>query len=134
MCGSPWEPRCASASAGADDDTGAVLPVIVAVLVALVVAGVVLLVASASDTDDRRDDESPLQAFRRGWRARRDPAPEQVAAAQAAQAEPVDLSLADFLQATAEQGEGYLHVDDLQVGLQRARDKAVRANPLRRHG
>lgn|GEM_PF-397494 len=134
MCGSPWEPAVDEAVPRSDDDTGAVLPVIVAVLVALVVAGVVLLVASASDADDRRDDESPLQAFRRGWRARRDPGPDQVAAARAAQAEPVDLSLAEFLRATAEQGEGYLQVDDLQVGLQRARDKAVRANPLRRHG
>ncbi|UJP38655.1 hypothetical protein [Cellulomonas palmilytica] len=110
------------------------LPVIIGILVALVVAGVVLLVASASDADDRRDDESPLQAFRRGWRARKNPAPDQVDAAIAAEAEPVDLSLADFLRATAEQGEGYLHVDDLQAGLHRAREKAARANPLRRHG
>ena len=110
------------------------LPVIIAALVALVVAGGVLLVASASDADERRDDESPLQAFRRGWKARKHPAPDQVDAAIAAEAEPVDLSLADFLRATAEQGEGYLHVDDLQAGLVRARDKAARANPLRRHG
>ena len=110
------------------------LPVIIGVLVALVVAGLVLLVASTSDADERRDDESPLRAFRRGWRARKNPAPDQVDAARAAEAEPVDLSLAEFLRATAEQGEGYLHVDDLQAGLHRAREKAARAIPLRRHG
>ncbi|CAM5792957.1 hypothetical protein [Cellulomonas persica] len=110
------------------------LPVVIAILVALAVAAVVLLVASTSDADERRDDESPWQAFRRGLRARRHPAPDQLAAAEAAEAEPVDLSLAEFLRATAEQGEGYLHVDDLSAGLARARDKAARAIPLRRHG
>lgn len=106
----------------------------IAILVALAVAAAVLLVASTSETDARRDDESPWQAFRRGLQARRHPAPDQVAAAEAAEAEPVDLSLAEFLSVTAEQGEGYLHVDDLQAGLARARDKAARAMPLRRHG
>lgn len=131
-----WERSrsCPTAARGRSwDDTGRV-PVVLGVLVALIVAGVVLLVASASSADDRRDDESPWRAFRRGLAARRNPAPDQVAAAQAAEAEPVDLSLADFLRVTAEQGEGYLHVDDLADGLQRARDKAVRAVPLRRHG
>ncbi len=110
------------------------LPVVIAILVALAVAAAVLLVASTAEPDERRDDESPWQAFRRGLRARRHPAPDQVAAAQAAQAEPVDVSLAEFLDATTEQGEGYLHVDDLSASLARAREKAVRANPLRRHG
>ncbi len=134
VCGSRSEPLLVEAAQRVPDDTGRVLPVVIAVLVALAVAAAVLLVASSSDADDRRDDESPWQAFRRGLRARRHPAPDQIAAAQAADAEPVDLSLADFLNATAEQGEGYLHVDDLSAGLARAKDKAVRANPLRRHG
>jgi hypothetical protein len=105
------------------------------ILLALVVAGVVLLLASASD--NRPEDgvrESPWQAFRRGLAARKNPEPDQVAAASAAQAVPVDLSLADFLRQTTEDGEGYLHVDDLSDNLQRARDKAARAIPLRRHG
>jgi hypothetical protein len=105
------------------------------ILLALVVAGVVLLLASASE--HRPQDgaaESPWRAFRRGLAARKSPEPDQLAAASAAQASPVDLSLADFLRQTTEEGEGYLNVDDLSDNLQRARDKAARAIPLRRYG
>ena len=41
----------------------------------------------------------------------------------------MDLRLAEFLAATSDDGEAYLHVDELGESLQRARDKAVRALP-----
>ena len=40
--------------------------------------------------------------------------------------------LADFLRATVEEGEPYLHVDDLTSTLQDARSRAVGALPGRR--
>ncbi len=108
---------------------------VVGILVALVVAAFVLLVASVASTErDERSNHSPWRSFRRGLSARRNPEPDQVAAAQAAQADPVDLSLADFLRQAADDGEPYLGVEDLGQSLVRARDKAARALPLRRHG
>ncbi|MBD8060507.1 hypothetical protein IC607_16190 [Cellulomonas sp. JH27-2] len=91
------------------------------ILVTLVLAGAVLLVANAMSST-ASDGESPWRAFRAGWAARREPSP-------AVDDEPVDLKLVEFLRVTSDEGEGYLHVDELSEGLQRARDRAARALP-----
>ena len=104
------------------------MPILVAIFVALLVAGGVLLVASVASTRrDRR--ESPLTALRTGLTGQNHPDADVAAAATA---EPVDLSLADFLRATVEEGDPYLHVDDLTTTLHDARAKAVSALPGRR--
>lgn len=99
------------------------MAVLVGIVLALVVAAAVLLVASVA-SGPRAVDESPWQAFRRGWATRHDSDGEEAAAAAA---EPVDLSLTEFLSVTAERGEGYLQVDELADTLSRARDKAARS-------
>ena len=97
--------------------------VVIGILVALLAAGFVLLVASATSAGDSQG--SPWRSFRAGWAARgtRDEA------ARAAEAEPVDLKLVEFLTVTADEGDPYLHVDELGEGLHRARDKALGALP-----
>lgn len=95
------------------------MAVLVGIVLALIVAAAVLLLASVA-AGPRDVDESPWQAFRRGWAARHETEGE---AAAAAAAEPVDLSLTEFLSATAERGEGYLQVDELADTLSRARDR-----------
>ncbi|MBO3084456.1 hypothetical protein [Cellulomonas fengjieae] len=104
------------------------MAVLVAIVLALLVAAAVLLVASRSASASERS-ETPLQAFRNGVSGRRKPDSEQQAAAEAAAVEPVDLSLAQFLRETVDEGEAYLQVDDLAATLQRARDKAAGTLP-----
>ena len=115
------------------------MPVLVAVLVALIVAAAVLLVASAaggssSDDDRHVDRRGPLRAFRAGLVARRHPDEEQQAAALAASAEPVDVSLDEFLRANTDNGSAYLDVEELGATLHRARERAGRVLPLSRRG
>lgn len=97
--------------------------VVIGILVALLVAGLVLLVASVTSAGDSQG--TPWQSFRAGWKARgtRDEA------AAAAEAEPVDLKLVEFLTVTADEGDAYLHVEELGEGLHRAREKAARVLP-----
>ncbi|QCB93991.1 hypothetical protein [Cellulomonas shaoxiangyii] len=90
------------------------------VLLALLAAGAVLLLARASSEDAAAGDESPWESFRRGLRARREPDAEQAQAAAAAAVEPRDVSLADFLRANVQEGDGYLHVEELTEDLHRA--------------
>ncbi|WP_426595215.1 hypothetical protein ACPPVS_06515 [Cellulomonas sp. McL0617] len=104
------------------------MPILVAIFVALLAAGGVLLVASVVSTRrDRR--ESPLTALRAGLTGRDHP---DAAVGAAATAEPVDVSLAEFLSVTVEEGDPYLHVDDLAATLHDARAKAVGVLPGRR--
>ena len=104
------------------------MPIVVGILIALLVAGGVLFVASVvSSARDRQ--ESPWRAFRRGLTGRKHPDAEQRAAAAAAAVEPLDLSLADFLRVTAEEGEPYLDVDALTTTLHDARSRAAGALP-----
>ncbi|OZB47604.1 MAG: hypothetical protein B7X40_09010 [Cellulomonas sp. 14-74-6] len=104
---------------------------VILVVVALLVTVVVLL---ASTPDGSGDGESPLQAFRRGLRGRRNPDAEQVAAARAAAVEPVDVSLGEMLAANVERGEGYVSVDELAEPLLHARQVAARVLPGRDAG
>ena len=107
------------------------MAVLVAILLAVLVAAAVLVGASVfSSAKDKR--ESPLATFRSGWSGRKNPDAEQRAAAAAAAVEPVDLSLAQFLRETVDEGEAYLQVDDLAATLQRAKEKASGALPGRR--
>lgn len=108
------------------------MAVLVAIVLALLVAAAVLLVASRSASAGERR-ETPLRAFRNGLSGRRNPDAEQQAAAAAAAVEPVDLSLAEFLRETVDEGEAYLQVDDLAATLQRARDKAAGTLPGNRN-
>ncbi|MGY4646012.1 hypothetical protein [Cellulomonas sp. URHB0016] len=109
------------------------MPVLAAVLVALIVAAAVLLVASAvggrAPEEHRR---SPLRTFQAGLSARRHPDEEQREAAVAASAEPVDVSLDEFLNATTDRGSAYLDVEELGATLHRARERAARVLPLPR--
>jgi hypothetical protein len=111
-------------------DTGTV-PVVIVVLVALLVAAAVLVVVGVT-TEHERDAEGGWQAFRRGLRGRRHPDDAQREAARAASADPVDLSLADFLRATVSEGDGYLHPDEISDDLQRARERAAQVLRARR--
>jgi succinate dehydrogenase/fumarate reductase flavoprotein subunit len=108
------------------------MAILVAIVLALLVAAGVLLAASISGSS-RSAGESPLRAFRAGWAARKNPDSDQRAAAAAAAVEPVDMSLAQFLRETVDEGEAYLQVDDLAATLQRARDKAVGVLPGNHH-
>jgi hypothetical protein len=104
---------------GVGAQTGWVV-VVIGILLALLVAGLVLLVASASSGGSVH--ASPWRSFRAGWAARGshdvvDEVP------------PVDLRLMEFLAVTSDEGDGYLHVEELGEGLQHARDKAVRVLP-----
>jgi hypothetical protein len=97
------------------------MPILVAIFVALLVAGGVLLAVSViSARRDRR--ESPLRALGADLTGRDHP---DAAVDAAATAEPVDVSLAEFLSVTAEDGDPYLHVEDLTASLQDARAKAT---------
>ena len=84
--------------------------------------------ASASARRERR--ESPLTTLRTGLTGRDHP--DAAVRRGAPTAEPVDVSLADFLRATAEEGDPYLQVDDLTATLQDARARAVGVLPGRR--
>jgi len=79
---------------------------LVVVVIAVLSALVVLAMARAQGAGDR--SEGPLRAFRRGISARRHPDAEQRAQARAAEAEPVDVTLAEMLRGAVESGEGYL--------------------------
>ena len=105
------------------------MPILVAIFVALLVAGGVLLVASVSSTRRDRRSGSALQTLKAGLSGHNHPDADVSAAAEA---EPVDVSLAEFLRATVEEGEPYLHVDDLTSTLHDARSKAVGVLPGRR--
>ena len=96
---------------------------------AVLVAAAVLLAASVVRTSARDTRESPLATLRSGLAGRKNPDADQRAAAAAAAVEPVDLSLAEFLRETVDEGEAYLQVDDLAATLQRARTKAVGVLP-----
>ena len=101
---------------------------VILVVVALLVTVVVLLGAAPGE---RLDDESPLRAFRRGLRGRRNPDAVQMAAARAAAVEPVDVSLGEMLAANLERGEGYVSVDELTGQLLHTREVAARVLPGR---
>ena len=116
-----------TASGRIDPETG-VMPFLVAVFVALLVAAGVLLAASVASTRRERR-ESPLATLRTGLTGKDHPDPDVSAAATA---EPVDVSLADFLTATLEEGDPYLHVDELSATLHDARARAVGVLPGRR--
>ena len=83
----------------------------------VVVIGILVALLAARPRAARRERHErgrlpaarPGRSFRAGWAARgtRDEA------ARAAEAEPVDLKLAEFLAATADQGDAYLHVEEL---------------------
>ncbi|OIQ72863.1 hypothetical protein GALL_455070 [mine drainage metagenome] len=93
-------------------------------LVALVVAFGVLVVAgsASSDTGAIKDFIRDLRngvAARRGRLTADD-------VEQEAEPEPVDLSLAALLRESAEEDDGYLHVEDITETLARARDRAVK--------
>jgi hypothetical protein len=107
------------------------MAILVAIVLALLVAAGVLLAASAASSGGT--GQSPLRAFRAGWAARKNPDTDQLAAADAAAVEPVDLSLAQFLRETVDEGEAYMQVDDLAATLQRARDKAAGVLPSNRN-
>ena len=96
------------------------MALVIWIIVALLAAAAVFLLVPVNS-----DGESPWTAFRRGLQARRNPDPEQEEAARAASARPVDLSLADFLRATASEGDGYLHPDELAEDLRTAKERAT---------
>lgn len=103
------------------------MAVVIWILVALLAAAAVLVVVTSGTGHD-----DPWRTFLRGLRARRHPDADQAAAARAAAADPVDLSLADFLRATASEGDGYLHPDELVDDLRSARERAAHVVRARR--
>lgn len=92
--------------------------VVLVVLLVLLAAAAVLLLARVSSDDAPGGVESPWQAFRRGLRARRAPHTDDALAA-ALSLEPQDVSLADFLRANVQSGDGYVDVDELTEDLHR---------------
>ena len=98
------------------------LPVLVWTLVALVAAAAVVLVASG----EGHRGAGFLADLRAGVAARRHPDADDLSAARAAEIEPVDVPLDEFLRATAVDDEGYLQVDEVRDALTKARDRAVR--------
>ncbi|WP_273651547.1 hypothetical protein [Cellulomonas fimi] len=110
------------------------MAVLVGILVSLLVAFAVLILAGVAAGSGAPGEErnGPLRAFRAGWAARKHPDADQTAAAAAAAVRPVDVSLDEFLRATADEGDPYLQVDDLADTLQRASRKAARALPRQR--
>ncbi|HUX70138.1 MAG TPA: hypothetical protein VMV41_06485 [Cellulomonadaceae bacterium] len=112
-------------------------------LVALVVAfGVLVVAGSASgDTvairDFIRDLRNGVRDLRISLAARwgRQPADDvELDDEPDDEPEPVDLSLAALLRESAEEADGYLHVDDITETLARARDRAVKGlHGLARH-
>ncbi|AEE45628.1 hypothetical protein HLB10_13430 [Cellulomonas fimi] len=109
---------------------------LIGIVVSLVVAAAVLVLAGAEAAADARGDSrgGPWRTFRDGWRARRHPDPAQRAAAVAASADPVDVSLQELLSANVEQGDAYLQVDDLSAALERAARRAGSALPRQQRG
>lgn len=103
------------------------MAVVIWILVALLAAAAVLVVVTSGT-----DGAGLWRTFRRGLQARRNPDAEQAAAARAAAAAPVDLSLADFLRATASEGDGYLHPEELVEDLRSARERAAHVVRQRR--
>ena len=101
------------------------LPVLAWTLVALAAAAAVVLVASAA-SGGGRGGAGFLADLRAGVSARRHPDAEDAAAARAAEIEPVDVRLDEFLRATAVDDDGYLRVDEVRDVLTKARDRAVR--------
>jgi len=102
------------------------LTVLVWTFVALVAAAAVVLVASAASGGGRRG-AGFVADLRAGVAARRHPDAESDAAAHAAEIEPVDVRLDEFLRATAVDDDGYLQVDEMRDVLTKARDRAVRS-------
>ncbi|UZN04821.1 hypothetical protein [Cellulomonas sp. S1-8] len=96
------------------------MAVVIWTFVALLAAVAVFVVVSAS-----AGAGTSVTAFRRGLRGHRHPDADQAEAARAAAERPVDLSLADFLRATASEGDGYLHPDELAGDLRSARERAA---------
>ncbi len=108
-------------------------------LVALVVAfGVLVVAGSASgDTgairDFTRDLRNGVRDLRAIVAARRGRLPADDVE-QVDEPEPVDLSLTALLRESAEEDDGYLHVEDITETLARARDRAVKGlHGLSRH-
>ena len=104
------------------------MAVLVAILLAVLVAAAVVVAASVVSSAKVKW-ESPLATFRSGWAGRKNPDADQRAAAAWAAVEPIDLSLAQFLRETVDEGEAYLQVDDLAATLQRAKEKATGVLP-----
>jgi hypothetical protein len=105
-------------------DDGDMVVLIVVVLLALIAALAVTLMASVEAP--RADGEGPLRAFVRGLRAGlRRPDAEQVAAARAAAAHPVDVSLDEMLRANVERGEGYVSPDEIVDELHEAAERVL---------
>ena len=100
-------------------------------LVALVVAfGVLVVAGSASgDTgaigDFTRDLRNGLRDLRTLVAARRGRLPTDAVMLDD-EPEPVDLSLTALLRESAEEDDGYLHVEDITESLARVRDRAVK--------
>lgn len=105
------------------------MAVVIWILVALLAAAAVLVVVSPGTGEN----DNPWRAFRRGLQARRHPDAQQDEAALAASADPVDLSLADFLRATASEGDGYLQPEELVEDLRTARERARTARERAAH-
>jgi hypothetical protein len=102
------------------------LPLLVWTLVALVAAAVVALIANAASSGEGLGGVGFLTDLRAGLAARRHPDAEDAAATRAAEVEPVDVRLDEFLQATAVDDDGYLQADEMRDALTKARDRAVR--------
>ncbi len=100
-------------------------------LVALVVAfGVLVVAGSASgDTgairDFSRDLRNGVHDLRTVVAARRGRLPAD-AVERVDEPEPIDLSLTALLRESAEEEDGYLHVEDITDSLARVRDRAVK--------
>lgn len=101
------------------------MAVVVGIVFALLVAAAVLVMAVRSAA---RDGERPVGELVDAWHDRRSGASEGQRA-QAAEVEPVDVSLAEFLRANVEPGDAYLQVDDLADRLQRATEATRRVMP-----
>lgn len=99
------------------------MAVVIGIVIALLVAGFVVLYASV--VSGAEPGQSPLAAFRAGWAARKEPREE-------VEAEPVDVSLVEFLRANVDEGSGYVQPEDLTDSLHRARERAVELIPGRR--
>ena len=89
------------------------MAVLVAILLAVLVAAAVLLAASVVRVGEGHAGVAAAPRSAAGWTGRKNPDADQRAAAAAAAVEPVDVSLAEFLRETVDEGEAYLQVDDL---------------------
>ncbi len=108
--------------------------VVVWTIVAFVAGAAVLLVASVAPRPGEESEDRGLRSGledlrhgvlhlvgRRGDRG--------ASAGESAQAEPVDVRLDEFLQATAVDEDAYLRADDITDTLAKAREKAARTVP-----